>query len=117
MIELFSSEWPIYISDIGDVSQCKDICPHVLSPLRGKAPAAASLRVGDRRNTDDLQVTHILMLILNNTDTTSNSFTRNKEAFRESKPHIAMYLLIMSFIIKKEKYSISRVQIQQLVAC
>ena len=33
--------------------------PHVLSSLRGRAPAAASLLVGDGRNTDDLQVTQV----------------------------------------------------------
>ena len=31
--------------------------PHILSLLRGRAPAAASLPVGDGGNTDDLQVT------------------------------------------------------------
>ena len=33
--------------------------PHVLSLLRGRAPAAASLPVGDGGNTEDLQVTQV----------------------------------------------------------
>ena len=57
VIELFSSEWPICISDIVDVGQRKDIGP--FSPLRGRALAAVSLRVGDGEVLQVTQVTAV----------------------------------------------------------